>query len=85
MVDDSRTFLVLGDLIDETKAQPILQGLGFEDWKSAWTTFHRLEMWNPQGLSVIFPYLIATLSGAADPDRSLLNFERFLDGYGESL
>ena len=85
MVDNDRNTLVLKDLESEAQAQSALQSLGFEDWKSARTTFQRLEGRNQLGFSAIYPYLITTLGAAADPDRSLVNFERFLDGYGESL
>ena len=85
MVDDGRNSLVLKDLESEAQAQFVLQSLGFEDWKSARAAFQRLEGRNQQGFTTIYPYLITTLGAAADPDRSLVNFERFLDGYGESL
>ena len=84
MGDHNLTFPALDDLIEESKAQSFLQRLGFVDWKSAWSVIHRLEGWNQHGLAIIFPYLITSLGEAADPDRSLINFERFLDSYGES-
>ena len=85
MVDDGRNSFILKDLNLKRKRKSALQGLGFEDWKSARTSFLRLEGRNQQGFSAIYPYLITTLGAAADPDRSLVNFERFLEGYGESL
>ena len=44
MIDDRQNFPVLGDLLDETKAQSALQALGFADWKTASTIFRRMDL-----------------------------------------
>ncbi len=76
-------FLV--DLHDESKAQSLLSKFGFADWKTAWTVLRRMESRNPQGLSAIYSFLLAALGSTPNPDRSLINFERFLDCYGLAL
>jgi len=57
----------------------------FADWKAARTVLRRIESRDRRGLSAIFSFLIAALGSAADPDRSLVNFERFVDSYGPEL
>ena len=85
MLDDGRTLPILEDLINESKAQSLLQTFGFADWKTTCAVLRRMESRNQQGLSSIFSFLMAALGSAADPDRSLINFERFLDSYGPEL
>jgi glutamate-ammonia-ligase adenylyltransferase len=85
MITDGRSLPVLQDLLDETKAPSLLQAFGFSDYKTARKVFRRMQARDPQGLSVIFPYLMAALGSAADPDRSLVNFERFVESYGPGL
>lgn len=38
-----------------------------------------------QGIETISPMLLTALASAADPDRSLVNFERFAENYGDGL
>jgi glutamate-ammonia-ligase adenylyltransferase len=85
MIDGRRNFPVLSDFLDKTNAQSVLQSCGFTDWKTARNIFRRIDLRDPNGLSVIFPYLMAALDSSADPDRSLVNFERFLDSSGPDL
>jgi len=85
MIDDRQNYPVPRDFFDETKAQFALQALGFADWNNARTIFRRMDLRDPQGLSSIFSFLIAALGSSADPDRSLVNFERFMDSYGPEL
>jgi [glutamine synthetase] adenylyltransferase / [glutamine synthetase]-adenylyl-L-tyrosine phosphorylase len=82
MIDNRQNIPVPGDFLDETKAQSVLRSFGFADWKSARNIFQRMDSQDRQGLSAIFSFLMAALSCSADPDRSLINFERFMDGYG---
>jgi [glutamine synthetase] adenylyltransferase / [glutamine synthetase]-adenylyl-L-tyrosine phosphorylase len=84
MIDDNSTILRLDDLIDETKAQSILLELGFQDWKKARKIFQRLAGQGRPGLPAVIANLLSILSGAADPDRSLINIERLVDDLGES-
>ena len=72
-------------LFDETRSRSMLQTLGFADWKAARTILRRLESGPGQNLAGIFSYLMAALDAAADPYRSLVNFERFADNYGTGL
>jgi glutamate-ammonia-ligase adenylyltransferase len=85
MIDSGHSFPILQDLLDETKAQSLLQMFGFADRKAARTVLRRMESRDRGGLSAIFPFLMAALGSAADPDRSLINFERFVDSYGPEL
>jgi len=82
MIDDKHNFPVPADFHDETKTQSALQAIGFADWKTARTIFRRMDLRDPQGLSLILPFLMAALGTSADPDRSLVNFERYMDGFG---
>ncbi len=72
-------------LHDESTAQSYLTEFGFADWKTAWTVLRRMESRNQQGLSAIYSFLLPALGSAADPDRSLINLERFLESYGPTL
>jgi glutamate-ammonia-ligase adenylyltransferase len=85
MNEELRIPPVLSDLADETKAHSLLQPLGFSELRAARATLLHLEARDPHGLEVIFPYLANALGSAADPDRSLLNFERLMDAYGLGL
>ena len=85
MIEGRRNFPVLSDFIDETKAQSALKSCGFSDWKTATNIFRKMDLMDPDGLSVIFPFLKVALDSSADPDRSLINFERFLDSSGSDL
>ena len=76
---------ILSDFLDETKAQSVFRSFGFTDWKTATKIFRRINLRDPNGLSVIFSFLMAALDSSADPDRSLVNFERFLDSSGPDL
>ncbi|MBN1303409.1 MAG: hypothetical protein JXA13_03165 [Anaerolineales bacterium] len=85
MAEPLRTSLVVEDLNDAMRARTILEQLHFSDWKAAHTIFCRMERREGQSLAGIFPILLAALGAAADPDRSLVNFERFADNYGPAL
>jgi glutamate-ammonia-ligase adenylyltransferase len=85
MIDDRQNIPALGDLLDETKSQSALQACGFADWKTAGSSFRRMDLRDSQGLSAISSFLLTALAASADPDRSLVNFERFWDGYGPGL
>jgi glutamate-ammonia-ligase adenylyltransferase len=85
MIEDRQSVPDLKDLLDKMKAQSFLQNFGFADWKTARIVLQRMESRDRQGLSVIFSFLMAALGSAADPDRSLINFERFAESYGPEL
>ncbi len=73
------------ELADEATTEKVLRSAGISDWKSAGSILRRLEKGHPQGVAAIFPYLLSVLGGAADPLRSLINFERLADGSGKAL
>ena len=85
MIDDGQSLPILDDLNDAVRTQSFLQKLGFHDWELARDILRRLEFKNLPGFSAIFPFLITALGSAANPDRSLMNFERFMDAYGSGF
>ncbi len=85
MIDGRQSTSILSDFLDESKAKSILQPCGFIDWNAAANIIRRMNRRDHSGLSVVFPFLIAALDSSADPDRSLLNFERFLESAGPDL
>jgi [glutamine synthetase] adenylyltransferase / [glutamine synthetase]-adenylyl-L-tyrosine phosphorylase len=85
MIDDRTSLPGLRNFLDEAEAQSLLPMYGFANWKTALTVLRRMELRDRHGLSAIFSFLMAALGSAADPDRSLVNFERFLDNYGSEL
>ena len=82
MIDNGQSLPVPDDLDDDVRAQTFLQKLGFSDWELARFSLRRLELKNQPEFSAVFPFLMAALGSAANPDRSLMNFERYLDAYG---
>jgi glutamate-ammonia-ligase adenylyltransferase len=73
------------ELADYSRAEEYLKALGFSDWKGAQGIFRMLAENESDGLNSIFTYLASALGSAADPDRSLVNFNRFVEAYGRSL
>jgi len=85
MIDESRGVPDLKVLLDEPAAEASLQNFGFADWKAARSLLQRMASANHKGLSDIYSFLMVALGSAADPDRSLVNFERLMDSYGPKL
>jgi glutamate-ammonia-ligase adenylyltransferase len=85
MIDDRTSLPVLKNFLDEKEAQSLLPMYGFADWKTALVILKRMELRDRQGLLAIFPFLMAALGSAAAPDRSLVNFERFMENYGSNF
>ncbi|PWH12135.1 MAG: glutamine synthetase adenylyltransferase [Anaerolineae bacterium] len=56
----------------------------FTDPRLAEAAMHRIASKN-NGFAQVSPLLLTALASAADPDRSLINFERFAENYGEDL
>jgi len=81
MMDDRQDYPIPSDFLNELKAQSTLEDFGFADWKAARTILVRMEARDPQGFSNLLSFLMAALGSSADPDRSLVNFERFMDSY----
>lgn len=82
MSDDIKTIFALRELSDSAKAQSFFQSLGFIDWKAAWAILRQIDARAHQGLAGIFSHLMTALGSAADPDRSLVNFDRFIKSNG---
>ena len=70
---------------NESDFHSILQEIGFENSQNAQARMKRLSEADPKTFSEVLPWLVSALKSAADPDRSLVNFERLLDGYGNKL
>ncbi len=61
-----------------------LESIPFADPRSANSSLTRIAAHNT-GFDSIAPGLLSALVTAADPDRSLVNFERFAENYGPGL
>ena len=71
--------LLLCEQLGDDEISSLLSAVGLADWRSA---HHRLQRMadTPQSrvaLADSLPHLLVALSGAADPDRALVNLERF--------
>ncbi len=85
MIDDGQSFPEPSVLRNRSKSKPFLTELGFEDWELARNILRRLEISAPSGFTASFPFLISALGSAANLDRSLMNFERYLEAYGQGF
>jgi hypothetical protein len=61
-----------------------MERITFSDPEAASAIIARLQAKQP-GFEKIKPALISILSEAADPDRSLVHFERFVENYGPEI
>ena len=84
-MDERRDHLKQSDLENEVAARELLQKQHFVDWKNARSILLRLESKLPYDLPDFFPYLLIALGSSADPDRSLVNFERLSDRFGPGV
>ena len=57
----------------------------FANRPAALTVLHHLSKRYGEGFERIAPRLLLALESAADPDRSLVCFERFTEAYGPEL
>ncbi|MRR28746.1 glutamine synthetase adenylyltransferase, partial [bacterium] len=57
----------------------------FSDGQNARSIFTRLLSAYPENIQDLLPWLIPALRSAADPDRSLVHFERLVDAFGVSV
>lgn len=57
----------------------------FSDRQNAQSIFTRLITTYPDRMQEILPWLIPAVRAAADPDRSLVHFERLVDAFGVTL
>lgn len=63
----------------------LLGGKVFADDQNAQNILDRLISAYPNEMHLLLPWLTPALSDAADPDRSLVHFERLVDAFGASL
>ncbi len=61
-----------------------LEPIPFIDFEVANICLNRISARTP-GIEPVLPVLLSYLSSAADPDRSLVNFERFPENYDAEL
>jgi glutamate-ammonia-ligase adenylyltransferase len=85
MFEDKQDLLSLEEMDNDTSAQSFFRMIGFADWKAARSILIRMGSGNQESLLRIYPFLMAALKTAADPDRSLIYFERFMEIYGSGL
>jgi [glutamine synthetase] adenylyltransferase / [glutamine synthetase]-adenylyl-L-tyrosine phosphorylase len=85
MTEEKSNPTELDELLGSTFAQPSSIDIGFTNWKAVSDIFRRMASKDRNGLSEIYPFLMAAFGSAADPDRSIVNFERFLESYGPGL
>ncbi len=63
----------------------LLQSIHFDDLSKAHEIFTRLQTRHSAGMHDSLPWLKTALGSAADPDRSLVHFERLVDSQQEAL
>src|SRR5512144_2601595 len=79
MVFEESRDLLLDEQGNEEQIQALLSAAGFTDWRGAQRCLQRMAA-GPQArqaLSEFLPHLLLALSGAAGPNRVLVNLERF--------
>jgi glutamate-ammonia-ligase adenylyltransferase len=71
---------LLDGTLPEYDSRTLLTSLGFHDWQAALRNLKHIaarDLGARPLLEAILPHLFTTLSECADPDQSLVNFERF--------
>ena len=78
---------LLSERLSALEVEALLSPVGFADWCAANRCLLRLvvDTQTKQTLADLLPHLLATLSGAADPDRVLVDLERFAHGAADRL
>jgi len=73
------------DHLTEDDAFTLLAPVGFTDWRAAYACLRRMAADPPAGLVLAncLPHLLKTLATVANPDRALVNFERFVQDVRE--
>ena len=74
---------LLDGTLPEYDAKTLLTSLGFHDWQAALRNLKHIAARDAGArplLESILPHLFTTLAESADPDQSLINFERFASG-----
>jgi glutamate-ammonia-ligase adenylyltransferase len=85
MADSTRPASDPENLRAEAQAHPLLDPIHFDDRAAALAVLHHLSVRYGDEFDVIYNRLLSALDGAADPDRSLVCFERFAENYGPGL
>ncbi len=70
---------LLGEPLSDDAIHERLSPIGFADWRAAYGCLQRMAGDSQQRLALadVLPHLLMTLTGAASPDRVLVNLERF--------
>ena len=79
MTSEHNPYLLLCEQLDDVEICELLSSVGFADWRAAYYCLGRIAD-DPQTkrvLAALLPHFLATLAGAANPDRVLVSFERF--------
>jgi glutamate-ammonia-ligase adenylyltransferase len=74
---------LLDGTLPDPAAKTLLTLLGFHDWQAAQRQLKHIAAQDcgaRQTLENILPHILTTLAASADPDQSLVNFERFVSG-----
>jgi glutamate-ammonia-ligase adenylyltransferase len=77
--------LLLRERLSDDEIRGLLSPVGFANWRAAHRCLLRLadESHARPALADLLPHLLTTLTGAADPDRVLVRFERFVHGVAD--
>ncbi len=73
--------LLLRDHLADDEVQALLAPAGFADWRAAHASLRRMakDLQVRPVLADGLPHLLTTLANVANPDRALVNFERFVN------
>ncbi len=76
-----KSLLLTDRKIDAAEIEPLLFPFGFEDWRTAYKSLCRLmaTVRAQTALADILPAILSAIADSANPDRALLNLERFAD------
>ncbi len=84
---ESAAALLSEEQLGGNEVRGVLAPVGFADWRAAWRCLRRMAD-IPRAASLLaafLPHLLVTLSGAADPDRVLVDMERFTRSAADRL
>ncbi len=79
MTSEHNPYLLLCEQLDDVEICELLSSVGFADWRAAYYCLGRIadDSQTKRVLAALLPHFLATLAGAANPDRVLVSFERF--------
>jgi glutamate-ammonia-ligase adenylyltransferase len=83
----AQSHALLQEQLTAYETEAVLSPVGFADWCAANRCLLRLadDAQSEQALADLLPHLLATLSVAANPDRVLVDLERFAHGAADRL